>query len=93
MTDSIVVWWGIFLAAALIVTLVDVYLLLRVVDLCRQIYVLTKLTLTAARGIAKNTDAGQALGQTIRLVTSLAKKSGDVEKLTGTIGQQLSREM
>lgn len=93
MTESIVVWWWIFLAVALIVTLVDVYLLLRVVHLCRQIYVLTKLTLSAASGIAKNTDAGQALGQTVRLVTSLAKKGSDVEKLTGTIGQQLSREM
>lgn len=92
MTDSIVVWWWIFLAAALIVTLVDVYLLLRVVNLCRQIHVLTKFTLPAASGIARNTDAGQALGQTVRLVTSLAKKSADVEKLTGTIGRQLSRE-
>lgn len=92
MTDAIVAWWWVFLAAALIVTLVDVYLLIRVVDLCRQIHVLTKLTVPAANGIARNTDAGQALGQTVRLVTSLAKKSGDVEKLTAVIGRQLSRE-
>ena len=93
MTDPIVAWWWVFLAVALVVTLVDVYLLLRVVNLCRQIRKLTQLTLPAATGIAKNTDAGQELGRTVQLVGSLARKTGEVEKLTGTIANRLLGEM
>jgi hypothetical protein len=85
MTEPIVTLWWIFLVAALIVTLVDVYLLIRVVRFCRQIRALTHATLPAAAGIAKNTEAGQELGQTVGLLRALGEKSGAVQRLTGTI--------
>jgi hypothetical protein len=50
MDNAIFIWWWIFLLAALAVTIVDVYLLLRVVSLCRQIRTLTAETLPAAAG-------------------------------------------
>ena len=92
MTELIVASWWFFLVAALIVTLVDVYLLIRVVRFCRQIRALTHATLPAAVGIAKNTDAGQELGQTVRLVRALSGKSDAVEKLTGTVANQFLEE-
>ena len=89
MTEPVVALWWIFLVAALIVTLVDVYLLVRVVRFCRQIRALSRATLPAAVGIAKNTAAGQELGQTIGLLRALGEKSGAVQKLTGTIAAEL----
>jgi hypothetical protein len=88
MTKLIVALWWIFLAAALIMTLVDVYLLIRVVRFCRQIRALTHATLPAAVGIAKNTDAGQELGQTVGLIRALSEKSSAVQRLTGTIATE-----
>ena len=85
MTEPIVTLWWIFLVAALIVTLVDVYLLVRVVRFCRQIRALTRATLPAAAGIAKNTAAGQELGQTVGLLRALGEKTGASQRLTGTI--------
>jgi hypothetical protein len=88
MTEPIVTLWWIFLVAALIVTLVDVYLLIRVVRFCRQIRALTHATLAAAAGIAKNTEAGKELGQTVDLLRALSEKSGAVQRLTGTIAAE-----
>lgn len=88
MTEPIVTLWWIVLVAALIVTLVDVYLLIRVVRFCRQIRALTHATLPAAAGIAKNTEAGQELGQTVGLLRALGEKSGAVQRLTGTIAAE-----
>ena len=88
MTELVVALWWIFLIAALIVTLVDVYLLVRVVRFCRQIRALTQATLPAAAGIANNTEAGQELGQTIGLLRALSEKSGAVQRLTGTIATE-----
>jgi hypothetical protein len=88
MTGLIVALWWFFLVAALIVTLVDVYLLIRVVRFCRQIRALTHATLPAAVGIAKNTDAGQELGQTVALIRALSEKSSAVQRLTGTIAAE-----
>ncbi|HXV79462.1 MAG TPA: hypothetical protein VEG60_06260 [Candidatus Binatia bacterium] len=85
MTELVVALWWIFLVAALLVTLVDVYLLVRVVRFCRQIRALTRVTLPAAANIAKNTEAGQELGQTIGLLRALSEKSAAVQRLTGTI--------
>lgn len=90
MTDTaIFIWWWIFLSAALLLTVVDVYLLLRVVSLCRQIRTLTAATLPAAAGIAKNTRVGDALGRTVPLIFSLAKKSRNAETLTASVAKKL----
>ena len=92
MTELIVALWWFFLVAALIVTLCDVYLLIRVVRFYRQIRALTNATLPAAVGIAQNTDAGQELGRTVALIGALAKKTNAVEKLIGTVANQLLQE-
>jgi hypothetical protein len=90
MTTAVAIWWWIFLFAALLVTAIDAYLLLQVVSLCRQIRRLSAETLPAALGIAKNTQAESALGRTVQLVVSLAKKSSDVQTLTGIIRKNLA---
>jgi hypothetical protein len=92
MSELILALWGLFLITALAATLVDVYLLIRVVRFCRQIRLLTKATLPAAVGIVKNTDAEQALGRTVKLVGALVKKTSTVEELTGVVANQLVEE-
>ena len=91
MDKAIFIWWWIFLLAALAVTIVDVYLLLRVVSLCPQIRTLTAETLPAAAGIAQNTREGGAYGRTVPLIVSLAKKSQGAETLTAALSKKLLR--
>jgi hypothetical protein len=90
MMPTILVWWWIFLVAALLVTLVDVYLLMRVVNLSRQVYTLSGRSLPAARGIIGNTAAGADLNRLVQLVSSLAKKGDDLGQLTGVLVEQLT---
>jgi hypothetical protein len=87
-TPIIIGWWS-FLLVAFLVTAIDVYLLLRVISLCRQIRTLSAKTLPAAVGIAKNTRADDALGRTVQLAVSLAKKTRDLQTLTGVIRKKL----
>lgn len=89
MTTAIYSMWWIFLILALLVTLVDVYLLLRVIRLSRQIKVLTGKTLPAAVGIVQNTDAGEALSTTAALTTALREKVGQVGVLTAELQRKL----
>lgn len=89
MDNAIFIWWWIFLLAALVVTLADVYLLLRVVSLCRQIRTLTAATMPAAAGIAQNTRVGDPLGRTVALIVALAKKSRGAETLTAAVAKRL----
>ncbi|HZD42378.1 MAG TPA: hypothetical protein VE131_16770 [Terriglobales bacterium] len=84
-------WWF-FLVAAVIITLVDVYLLSKVIRLCRQVRVLTSLTLPAAGGIARNTDAAQELGRTVELAGGLAQKTREIERVVGPVVNQLLQE-
>lgn len=89
MTTAIYSMWWIFLILALLVTLVDVYLLLRVIRLSRQIKTLTGKTLPAAVGIVQNTDAGEALSTTAALTTALREKVGQVVVLTAELQRKL----
>lgn len=89
MTEAIRLWWWVFLVAALIVTLVDVYLLMQVVKLAQGISILTGKTLPAARGIASNTAVGDRLGRTPGLLGSLGGKAGEVARLTEALGKRL----
>lgn len=90
MTPAVTLWWWIFLIVALIVTIADVYLLALVVHLCRQIRALSAFTLTAAGGIAANTKAGDALGQTVQLVTALVNKTTGLDPLTASVVGKLT---
>ena len=89
MTDAIRHWWWFFLMVALAVTVIDVHLLRRVVSLSRQIATLSGITLTAAAGIAENTAAGEALGQTVDLVGALASKTAGLDPLTAAVVRRL----
>jgi hypothetical protein len=90
MMPTILVWWWIFLVAALLVTLVDVYLLMRVVNLSRQVYTLSGRSLPAAPGIVGNTAAGADLNRLVQLVSALAEKGDDLGQLAGVLDQQLT---
>jgi hypothetical protein len=83
-------WWWVFLGAALLVTLIDVYLLMRVVSLARQIAVLSRKTVPAARGIVGNTAVGADLIRLVQLVAALAKKADDLRALTDALAARLT---
>lgn len=87
--ETVTILWWTFLILALLVTLVDVYLLLRVIRLSREIKALSERTLPAAVGIYEHTRAGEALGQTAALSRSLAAKSG----LLGPLVHALERKL
>jgi hypothetical protein len=89
MTPTILLWWWVFLVAALLVTLVDVYLLMRVVSLARQIAVLSRTSAPAALGIVGNTAVGADLTRVVQLVAALAKKADDLGALTGALAARL----
>lgn len=76
----------------LLLTLIDVYLLIRVVNLARQIYIPSGKSLQAAPGIVSHTAAGEGLNRLVRLVTSLTQKAGDLGTLTGALRDQLTPE-
>ena len=89
MTPTILLWWWVFLAAALVLTLSDVYLLMRVVRLARQIAVLAHRTAPAARGIVGNTAVGADLTRLVQLTAALAEKADDLGALTGAVTARL----
>jgi hypothetical protein len=89
MTPTILLWWWGFLVAALLVTLIDVYLLMRVVSLARQIAVLSRQTAPAARGIAGNTVVDTDLTRLVQLVAALTKKADDLSALTDALAARL----
>lgn len=90
MTTEIIIAWTIALALALAVTLMDVYLLSRVVILSREIRTLTAVTLPAAVGIVHNTQAGGALGSTVGLIQALKDKTAALDPLTKAVVRRLS---
>ena len=91
MTTTIAILWWTFLVAALLITLVDVYLLVRVVYLARGIHMLAGVTLPAAVGIVRNTTAGEGLGQTLKLVEKLVKQTAAVDPLTAQVVRRLTQ--
>ncbi len=85
------VWW-VFLVAALILTVIDVYLLVRVVNLSRGIRVLSSDTLIAAAGTVRNTAASEPLQRTVQLVGGLAGKAGALDPLTAAVVRRLTQQ-
>jgi hypothetical protein len=92
MTRTIVVLWWVFLVAVLLITLVDVYFLLRVVRLARQIRTLSAKTLPAAVGIVEHTAVGEALDRTGPLVSALVHRADNVAQLTAVFAPRLAQE-
>ena len=90
MTTNIAVLWWVFLACALLVTLVDVYLLVKVVVLARGIQTLAGETLRAAVGIVGNTAAKEGLMRTLELVGTLVKQTTAVDPLTSRVVRRLT---
>jgi hypothetical protein len=89
MTSTILLWWWVFLVAAFSITLIDVYLLMRVVSLARQIAVLSRKSAPAALGIVGNTAVGADLTRLVQLVAALAKNADDLGALTGALTARL----
>lgn len=92
MTMTIAVLWWVFLVVALLITLADVALLLRVVSLARGIHVLADATVPAAVGIVRNTTAGEGLGRTLALVGTIVKQTAAVDPLTARVVSRLMQE-
>lgn len=92
MTMTIAVLWWVFLVAALLITLVDVALLIKVVNLARGIHVLAGVTVPAAVGIVRNTTAGEGLGRTLALVGTIVEQTAAVDPLTARVVKRLTQE-
>jgi hypothetical protein len=69
--DTIQLLWAAGLVVALIVTVIDVLLLVRVIRAARKINSLAERTLTAAGGLAGNTAAIQNLAATNEVAAAL----------------------
>ncbi len=84
-----IVWW-IGLVVALIVTVIDVYLLIRVIKAARKIDSLAGRTLTAAGGIAGNTSALKNLTATNEVAAALIAGATPIVSVAGALDKKLS---
>ena len=84
-----IVWW-IGLVVALIVTVIDVHLLLRVIFAAKKINSLADRTLTAAGGIAGNTAALKNLTATNEVAAALIANALPIVNVAGAIDAKLT---
>jgi len=84
-----IVWW-IGLVVALIVTLIDVHLLIRVIKAARKIDGLAGRTLTAAGGIAGNTSALKNLTATNEVAAALIANATPIVNVADAIDKKLT---
>ncbi len=84
-----IVWW-IGLVVALIVTVIDVYLLIRVIKAARKIDSLAGRTLEAAGGIAGNTSALKNLTATNEVAAALIAGATPIVSVAGALDKKLS---
>ncbi len=84
-----IVWW-IGLVVALVVTVIDVHLLLRVIFAARKINSLAGRTLTAAGGIAGNTAALKNLSATNEVAAALIANATPIVNVAGAIDAKLT---
>lgn len=82
--------WSVALVLALIVTLVDVMLLVRVIRAARKIDQLADITLTAAGGIASNTSAIKNLTATNEVAAALIKNAMPIVHVAERLESKLS---
>lgn len=83
------VWW-IGLAAALVLTLIDVLLLVRVIKAAKKIEHLAERTLPAAVGIVKNTAALKNLAATNEVAEALIEKALPIVRVADSIEKKLA---
>lgn len=98
MPTTVLVVWGIFLAVALILTLVAVVLLTRVIRAAREIDALASRTLAAAKNIVANTAAIGRLeltrevgGQILTTAKSIDGAAGSIEGTLKTLAKALGQ--
>jgi len=84
-----IVWW-IGLVVALVVTVIDVYLLIRVIKAARKIDSLADRTLTAAGGIAGNTSALKNLTATNEVAAALIAGATPIVSVADALDKKLS---
>ncbi len=84
-----IVWW-IGLVVALIVTVIDVHLLIRVIKAARKIDGLAGRTLEAAGGIAGNTSALKNLTATNEVAAALIANATPIVAVADAIDKKLS---
>ncbi|MCY7376342.1 MAG: hypothetical protein LH472_10280 [Pyrinomonadaceae bacterium] len=84
-----IVWW-IGLIVALIVTVIDVYFLIRVIKAARKIDSLAGRTLAAAGGIAGNTSALKNLTATNEVAAALIANATPIVNVADAIDKKLT---
>jgi len=89
-STTIVIVWSVALVLALIVTLIDVMLLVRVIRAARKIDQLAGITLTAAGGIASNTAAIKNLAATNEVATALIQNALPIVRVAESLESKLS---
>jgi len=88
--NTIKIMWWIGLVVALIVTVIDVYLLIRVIKAARKIDGLAGRTLTAAGGIAGNTSALKNLTATNEVAAALIANATPIVNVADAIDKKLT---
>lgn len=84
-----IVWW-IGLVVALIVTVIDVYFLIRVIKAAKRIDGLAGRTLTAAGGIAGNTASLKNLTATNEVAAALIANAAPIVAVAAALDKKLS---
>ncbi|HEX4946764.1 MAG TPA: hypothetical protein VFZ34_08880 [Blastocatellia bacterium] len=87
---TIQIVWTIGLILALIVTVIDVSLVIRVIRAARRIDELAARTLPAAGGIAHNTAAIAKLNATLGVAKSLVEKAGPIVNVADAMEKKLA---
>ncbi len=88
--NAIKILWWIGLVVALIVTVIDVYLLIRVIKAARKIDSLAGRTLTAAGGIAGNTASLKNLTATNEVAAALIAGATPIVTVADAIDKKLT---
>ncbi len=83
-------WW-VWLIVALLVTLVDVALLVRVIRAANRIATLTERTLPSAKNIASHTAAVSGLATTVEHGSGILTVAGGIAQATTGIGDKLAK--
>jgi len=82
-------WW-VWLIVAVLVTLIDVALLVRVIRAANRIAYLTERTLPSARNIVANTAALGALTVTVKHASEILTVASSIAQATAGIGNKLA---
>lgn len=87
---TIQIVWAVGLILALVVTVIDVTLVIRVIRAARRIDALAARTLPAAGGIASNTAAITKLSATLEVANALVEKAGPIVKVAAAMEKKLA---